>query len=484
MLYLASVAMFFSQVTVAIISHYIGIGVGKWSILSSYGIYLLAFLLCVHAAGRRMLPAHNAIVLLFGLFSAIVLGSSLVTLITAPSAALLRNVCYLLAFAVVPFLLGAAQDRRSLEVLMSTVFYAGTAVALTTLLPSSWTYDSSSYGRPIFLGADFLRLILGPVLGIATLTGFYYAVTARSKTLCAVTLACATVGVVSLYFSVMRMGYYLAVLLLMLMPLHLVLCKRISFGRALVFMGIAICLHLFCKNIFVIIAQWYSLIDWLHRVLAELLSLISIGDGTWDGAKARDRWATSPDAYYGMLTRSHLGDLNWDAIAQQFSRDHLPLIPGQSAIGLTSMFDAYPNDSTVIRVRLYLEAIMMFFAAPVLGMGASTFQQFSFQGPFSFPHSTLLHVAAELGAVGVLVLMLSLATCAWRLLPYTLLLAPYLFFIAIDQTHGSYFSSWGGYFFMGVAASMVPARLRTGIGTDADRGDFRLLVPSWKRPKP
>lgn len=456
MLYLASAAMFFSQIAVAIFSHYAGVGVGKLSILSSCGIYLLAFLLCVHAAGRHMLPARNAIVILFGLFVVIVLGSSLMTLITAPSAALLRNACYLLAFAVVPFLLGAAQDKRSLEMLMSTVFYAGTAVALTTLLPSSWTYDPSSYGRPIFLSADFLRLTLGLILGIATLTGFYYAMTARGKTLCVVTLACSVLGGVSLNFSVMRMAYYMTILLLLLMPLHLLVCKRISVRRALFFMGIAIGLHLFCKNIYVNIGLWFSLTD----------------------------LATSPDAYYRMLTQSHISDLNWDAIAQQLSRAHLPLVPGQSAIGLTSMFDAYPNDSIVIRVRLYLEAMMMFFAHPVLGMGASTFQQFSFQGPFSFPHSTLLHVAAELGTVGVLVLISLLAVCAWRLLPHTLLLAPYLFFIAIDQTHGSYFSSWGSYFFMGVAAALVRARLRNSAGLDTDWGDFRLLKPSWKWLKP
>jgi len=452
MLCLATAAMFFSQIAVSIGSFYIGVEVGKWTILTSYAFYLLAFALSVNVERRRMVPSSSGMAMLFGLFVTIIISSALVTAVNEPSTELLRNVCYLLAFGVVPFLLGAAQDKRTLEILMSTAFYSGIAVALITLAPSSWTYDAAGYGRPIFLGADVLRLLLGLVLGIATLAGFYYTITARNKTLRAITLACSAVMFLSLYFSVMRMAYFLAFLLLMLMPIHLMLYKKISAWQAILFVGIAVCLHFLCTNILVSVS-----------FMLEMLGMEGI----------------SPDAYYDLLSRSHLRDLDWNAIVQQFSSAHLPLIKGQSAIGLTDMFDSYPNDSTVIRVRLYLEAMMMFFAAPMLGMGASTFHNFSSQGPFSFPHSTLLHVAAELGTVGLLLFVLLLALCAWRLLPYTLLLAPYLFFFVLDQTHGSYFSSWGSYFFIGVATSLMCAKRQ--MPTHTEQEDFHLLRPSWKR---
>jgi O-antigen ligase len=450
-LYVASAALFLTQITLHIASYYVGIRVSKWTILSSYGIYLLAFLIWARKERLSTVPSRSAVVLLFSLFMTIVICSSLVTLLTAPSNTLFRNSSYLLAFAVAPFLLGAAQDRRSLEVLMSTMFYVGTGIALVTLMPSSWTYDPAGYGRPIFLGADFLRLLLGPILSITALTGFYYSATSRTKSLSFFTLGCTMLSSMALYFNVMRGAYYLGVLLLALLPLHLLMVGRISLKRAFLFVGIAISIHLFCKNVFFL----------GHLVLGLATAPIS------------------PDAYYGILIQSRLGDLAWKQIIQQFSPDNLPLILGQSAIGLTSMFDAFPNDSVVIRVRLYLEAMMMFFAAPAFGMGASTFQNYSFHGPFSFPHSTLLHVAAELGLVGLLVLALLLAACFWLLLPYTLLLACYLVFVVIDQTHGSYFTSWGSYFFMGVAAAYAQAQYRTPCATD-----LRLLAPSLKWLKP
>jgi hypothetical protein len=414
-------------------------------------------LACLQAEGRRLVPSWNGVVVLFGLFVGIVFISSLITLVSMPSDALIRNVCYMLAFGVIPFLLGATQDKRTLEVLMSAVFCIGTVVALITIVPSSWTYDPAVYGRPIFLGADFVRLLLGPVLGISTPVGFYYAVTARGKAMCLVTLAGSALCFLSLYFSVMRMAYYLAFMLLMLIPVHLLVTRHIPVWRALLFVGIAMGLHLFCNNILDIFGQ---LLELNNSALPD---------------------AALPDAYYDMLNRSHLGELNWDAIAQQFSRDRLPLALGQSAIGLNEMFDAYPNDSTVIRARLYLEGIIVFFANPMFGSGASTFQNFSFQGPFSFPHSSILHVGAELGSIGLMVFVLLLIICGWRLLPHTLLIAPYLFFIAIDQTHGSYFSSWGTYFFMGVAASLI--RNGSHNANSKDCGDFRLVPLTWKRSK-
>jgi len=453
---LASATLFFSQITVLTVSYYIGLGVGKWSILISYGIYLSSFALCICVAGRRMMPRRTGIVALFSLFATIVFISSLFTLIFNPSTALIRNVSYALTFGVVPFLIGSAQDKRTLEVLLSIIFYAGTLVALITIAPTSWAYDPS-YGRPIFLGADFLRLLLGSLLAITTLTGFYYAVTAQGKTLCAVTLACSALCFVSLYFNVMRMAYYLASLLLILMPLHLLVLKRISIWRSFAFVGVAIGMHLFCKKVFFFIG-----------LASSLLSALS--------GSSLDGW--TPDTYYDMLSRSHVQDLDWQAIFERFSKNSLPLTQGLSAIGLNGMFDLYPNDSTVIRVRLYLEAMMMFFALPLTGVGASMFQQFSFQGPFSFPHSSLLHVAAELGVAGLLVFVVLIAVCAWRLLPHALLLSPFLFFIAIDQTHGSYFTSWGSYFFMGVAASL--ARVDRGHSLRIDTRHFQLLIPTRK----
>jgi hypothetical protein len=124
-----------------------------------------------------------------------------------------------------------------------------------------------------------------------------------------------------------------------------------------------------------------------------------------------------------------------------------------------------PN-SIVDRWVHYRSAWEMFLAKPITGVGANSYGFFSCYGPGWFPHSTILQVLAELGAVGGALYILLLgfvirvpikryastadvslqANMGW-------LLAYMVLQITTSQFYGNYFLSAGLYFVMGLAAS-------------------------------
>ena len=116
----------------------------------------------------------------------------------------------------------------------------------------------------------------------------------------------------------------------------------------------------------------------------------------------------------------------------------------------------------------YRTAWELFLAKPLTGVGANSYGFYSCTGPGWFPHTTILQVLAELGALGGVlyfsliwmvfrvpitkgkseVNILSKANVGW-LLAFTTLQ------FTVNQFNGNYFLSAGLYFVMGLAASFL-----------------------------
>lgn len=124
-------------------------------------------------------------------------------------------------------------------------------------------------------------------------------------------------------------------------------------------------------------------------------------------------------------------------------------------------------NSIAMRWVLYQEAMAMFLANPILGVGAARFGEQSCTGPKGFPHSTILQGFAELGIIGGGLLIGMLILAAVTLLRAFLsvrhgsnwstdafVLAFFAMFLGADQIYGNYFMSVGSWLMLGIAASM------------------------------
>lgn len=125
-------------------------------------------------------------------------------------------------------------------------------------------------------------------------------------------------------------------------------------------------------------------------------------------------------------------------------------------------------DSVSDRWVHYQQAISLFLAKPLIGIGANHYGFYACTGAGSFPHSTLLQVFAELGVVvGVAYCALILMTLHGLMRSRQRFGSPpekpvWSWFVAfsamqvlIAQLNGNYFVSAGLYFVMGVAASVL-----------------------------
>jgi O-antigen ligase len=140
-----------------------------------------------------------------------------------------------------------------------------------------------------------------------------------------------------------------------------------------------------------------------------------------------------------------------------------PILPGDSCRALRG------GDSISVRQLLYVEAVAMFKENPLFGVGAAKFGHFScWASAGSYPHSTLLHVLAELGLLGGCLFLAALALASGALLRYPsqtkdvahaqASVAAFalicLFFLA-DQFYGNYFMTTGSWLMLGLAASAL-----------------------------
>ena len=188
----------------------------------------------------------------------------------------------------------------------------------------------------------------------------------------------------------------------------------------------------------------------------------------------------------GAVIISHVTFLKFDPHYKHFAyakyaetdfRYHLPqanreitdgrgILPGDSCRALRG------GDSIRVRELLYIEAVAMFKENPLFGVGAAKFGHFScWASAGSYPHSTLLHVLAELGLLGGCLFLAAVALASGALLRYLsqtkdvghaqALIGAFallcLFFLA-DQFYGNYFMATGSWLMLGLAARVLNER--------------------------
>ena len=142
------------------------------------------------------------------------------------------------------------------------------------------------------------------------------------------------------------------------------------------------------------------------------------------------------------------------------------ILPGDSCRALRG------GDSVSIRELLYIESVAMFRESPLFGVGAANFGQFScWASAGSYPHSTLLHILAELGLLGGALFFAALVLASGALLRYPSqtrdvehaqpsigALALLCVFFLADQFYGNYFMATGSWLMLGLAASVLNER--------------------------
>ncbi len=163
-------------------------------------------------------------------------------------------------------------------------------------------------------------------------------------------------------------------------------------------------------------------------------------------------------------------DFKYDLVNSKESHENKSILAGDSCRALRG------GDSISVRELLYREALAMFMAEPLIGVGAAKFGHYScWVSSNSYPHSTILHVFSELGLLGggLFVTLLTLALITLLRLTVgansthiaqttTEPLALFCVFFLADQFYGNYFMATGTWFMIGVAASgsNCPTRLR------------------------
>lgn len=142
------------------------------------------------------------------------------------------------------------------------------------------------------------------------------------------------------------------------------------------------------------------------------------------------------------------------------------VLPGDSCRALRG------GDSISVRELLYIESVAMFRENPLLGVGPAKFGQFScWASAGSYPHSTLLHILAELGLLGGALFFAALVLASRALLRYQSqsrdvghaqpsigALALLCVFFLADQFYGNYFMATGSWLMLGLAASVLNER--------------------------
>lgn len=150
------------------------------------------------------------------------------------------------------------------------------------------------------------------------------------------------------------------------------------------------------------------------------------------------------------------------------------LLETQNALATLEQPDRLVDDTVSIRMELYREAIDIFLSKPVTGSGTGRFglesSYFGRSFPLTTPHSTILHVLAELGIFGALpfiILNLMLLSIAWRVVraqlsDSTMRLAcvvavAWIYIVIYDQISANYFSSLRYYLFSALLISLYLA---------------------------
>jgi hypothetical protein len=385
-------------------------------ILCGYAIYFVFAVALVAFNGRKQLYISTIDFIALAFMSLVVMGLIL-RIGGIEQAEATRNLFYFALFACTPFIIGRVFSVEAIA--WFEFFLVGLLLLILVLIPLtggiSWTEGSV---RPILFSSVYSTLPLSFAFGIGVLVSVWRGCAMENR---AVALAYGALLMLFMAGSaqvVLRGSYYLTVL-----------CAT---GLLLVMRK-----------------QKYAPLISVALVLG-----VGLGIGISSGSIS----------YHERLLHPALSQLPLEAIYLDFfSAGALNIEPGRPVLAHANCLPIIEsNDSAMIRVMLYLEAVKLFLSAPLRGIGVSNFSQFSCLSTYGFPHSTVLHVAAEMGLVGLGLFMsmifksfgiLYRAALATKL-PYWVFFV-FVYYFCLDQLYGSYFSSSITYFMAGWASKML-----------------------------
>lgn len=344
-----------------------------------------------------------------------------------PNENTLKYLTYAPFMAILPYLCGRTIHLSLIERLLKTILVLGLLVALMLAMDRYYsTVNHIPLTRwPVF-GYDHGRLLVGPLLASALVSVcFFYLkmkIDTRSKIWFrkSVLYLCTVIIIVALISTLAR-GWLIAGL----------------FGSVIVV--------LLSKNTSI------SGRVYLVTVIMVTLWLSHIGFLKYD-----QHYSNFANAIYSQADFKYESD-----------RHSLGLTEGESILAGDSCRALRGGDSISVRGLLYREALAMFTAEPLVGVGAAKFGHYScWAAENSYPHSTILHVFAELGILGG-----GLFIAALALASVTLLCAGanaqrsevadvsigvfglFCTFIVADQFYGNYFMATGTWVIVGIAAN-------------------------------
>lgn len=389
---------------------------GKLQIMLGYAAYLIPALIFLFVDRSRQLYVSKIDLIALPFFLLVFAGLVLRVLVEEQPEAV-RNIFYFALFMGLPYLVGRVFDISAISQYESLLLPLLVMILVLMSLPGA-VEISDSMVRPILFSTEYTTISMSFALGLGVIVGVWKGCVAENKwkTLLYALLVAAFISVSS--FIVLRGSYYLTAL---------------------------------CA---------FGLLFALRKRNGAFTVLVAIVIGLFVGGFA----SVGSFSYHEKLLHPNVQQLPFNAIYLDFfSTNAWNIQPGRSVLqNVNCLPMVESNDSAMIRVLLYLEAIKLFLSSPIFGVGVSNFSQYSCFTPHGFPHSTILHVAAEMGLLGLALFSLMLIKSFLGIgrairdtnLPTWILFA-FIYFFCLDQIYGSYFFSGIMYFMVGLASRHV-----------------------------
>jgi hypothetical protein len=337
-----------------------------------------------------------------------------------------KNIQYLPFMAILPYLCGRLISKSEIPILIRAILCLAAVIIILVLADRYIMATYSPIRRPIF-GYDHGRLMVGSLIAAALPLACFYNLNFNSGGPKNVTLRV--------------LSYFLPIVLLIM--LFSVMARGwLASGLAGALILVAI------KN---------------DRTILRRLVLTAILCATAFAShvlfqKFDPNYANFNESQYRNLSFQG-GPFNTDSVAieenSSFNMERCKLLQSTNSISVRSM--------------LYQEAMHMFFAEPLTGVGAGKYGQHScWVASEAYPHSTVLHVLSELGLFGGLLFMAACIVALTVLLRsksptndgssnqiYACCLCLLTVFLISDQVYGNYFMASGTWLLIGLAGGAL-----------------------------
>lgn len=408
------ILMGFSGLAMVALCHFAGIKIGREVIIAAYALYFFPCLIILGVNFRKQLFI-STIDWFMTLFFMIIFFGLAIKLYSGEWIKVQRNFGYFLLFVISPYFLGRTATSGVIRKYGNLLLGCALLITLSLAIPGVATYDPI-YGRPTFFSTEFSRISLAFSLGLGAIltTGRAQASSGRYPGLgYALALILILIG---LSYVTLRAPYYLATLLVVVM----IFIRKSQQNR------------------------WLIAAVFLGVLIGSLVS-------------------SDFSLYHSKITNIKTEQLPLSNLHQDFfGKDAFNVQAGRSVLSHVDCLPAkISDDSIMIRAVLYLEAIKLFLYSPLFGVGVSNFSNYSCFSPHGFPHSTILHVAAEMGVLGLSLFLISIIFAAQRLCMAVQghaierwILFSFIYFLILDQGFASYFFSLYTYFFIGLASRL------------------------------